>query len=118
MSQTTLEQVLEAVRSLPRDDRRRLYEWLQEQERKDLLEAEREEKLKRDLERFRKTREWLRENRAKYMGQWVALDGDRLISHGTDGLKVHAEAKAAGIETPLLEHIVEEKERFCGGWLP
>lgn len=45
---------------------------------------------------------WLEQNRDKYAGQWVALDGDRLISSGSDATAVYAAAKAAGIADALL----------------
>jgi hypothetical protein len=119
MSQTTLEQVIEAARSLPREDQRRLREWLQEQERQDAQEQQREEHLRQEAEKFRQAMNWLDEHRAQYLGQWVALDGDRLISHGADARKVYAEAKAAGLQAPFVELVTEEEKLpFCGGWLP
>ena len=55
------------------------------------------------------------ENREKYMNEWVCLEGDELVAHGTDALEVDRRAREAGIEAPFLEHIVEEKYPF-GGW--
>jgi hypothetical protein len=59
---------------------------------------------------------WLKEHRAEYAGQWVALDGDRLVSHGEDGRKVYAEAQAAGVEMPYLVHIEPADALPFGGW--
>lgn len=39
--------------------------------------------------------EWLRLHSKDYGGQWVALDGGRLIAHGTDAIEVYAAAEAA-----------------------
>jgi hypothetical protein len=36
--------------------------------------------------------EWLRLNSKDYGGEWVALDGDRLIAHGPDAKEVYAAA--------------------------
>lgn len=113
---TTLEQVIEAARGLPRDDRRRLREWLQEQERRDTENQQRQEAVREEMEKFHKAMKWIDENRAQYLGQWVALDGDRLISHGTDARQVHNEAKAAGIKVPFVERVIEEQEPFYAGW--
>ncbi|MBL8208770.1 MAG: hypothetical protein JNM09_31360, partial [Blastocatellia bacterium] len=110
MPNGTLEQVKEAILTLPQDDRKHLQRWLDEQARKDASQAPPKESLEERMHRYKQTQKWLQENRETYMGQWVALEGDRLVAHGADGLKVHAEAKAAGIEVPFLEHIVEEKE--------
>ena len=66
-------------------------------------------------ERERLTRLWLEENRALYAGEWVALDGGQLISHGTDGRTVMAAAKASGVAAPFIAHLTEDELPF-GGW--
>jgi hypothetical protein len=122
---TTLKQVIEAASALPPEDRRQLRKWLQEQERQD---AESKplarwaplpsgETVEEQVARFRKAQQWIKEHRAEYLGQWVVLVGDQLISHGFDGRQVGEEAKAAGIEVPFLVQVVEEPEAYCGGWL-
>jgi hypothetical protein len=116
---TTLEQVMEAARALPIEERRLLRQWLEEQEREPEQWRQREEEVRQQSERFRRAMRWIDENRAQYMGQWVALDGDRLISHGQDARQVHLDAKAAGIESPFVERVMEEDNLpFCGGWMP
>ena len=116
MPSSTLEQVKNTILTLPHEDRKQLQQWLDEQARKDANHVVQKESLEDRLARYKQTENWLRENREKYLGQWVALEGDRLIAHGTDALQVHAEAKAAGIEIPFIEHIVEEQEPFYAGW--
>jgi len=132
MEHTTFEQAVEVVNSLPTSERERFSEWFKVQEELDTqanttcenkaddqtssAQTVQNECLEDRLALYKKTEKWLRENREKYMGQWVALEGDRLIAHGPDALKVHAEAKAAGIAVPFVEHIVEEKEPFYAGW--
>lgn len=49
--------------------------------------------------------EWLRLHGKEYGGQWVALDGDRLIAHGPDAMDVYAAAKADGAYLPLIDYI-------------
>jgi hypothetical protein len=115
MNQTTLTQVIEAASSLPVEDLRRLREWAEEKERQMRNSQQCSETLQQEEERFQKAMNWLNENREQYIGQWVALDGNRLISYGTNGKEVHAKALAAGVAVPILEHIVEEKYPF-GGW--
>jgi len=48
---------------------------------------------------------WLRDHAHEYGGQWVALDGDRLIAHGTDSREVFASARADGAYLPLITYI-------------
>ncbi|MGH9840660.1 MAG: DUF5678 domain-containing protein [Blastocatellia bacterium] len=45
---------------------------------------------------------WLAEHSAEYVGQWVALDEDRLIAHGPDAKEVYAAAEASGAKFPLV----------------
>ena len=59
---------------------------------------------------------WLREHGHEYTGQWVALDGDRLVSHGTNAREVYQAAKQAGVEVPFLHHIDPPDELPFGGW--
>lgn len=42
------------------------------------------------------------------------MDGDKLVAHGDDAVKIYKEAKEKGIEVPFVEHIVEERE-YGGG---
>ncbi|NOT60132.1 MAG: hypothetical protein HOP19_07890 [Acidobacteria bacterium] len=112
---TRLEQAIETAKQLRPVDRRQLREWLQVQERLDAAVAASpapavtaKETPEEQLARFRKAQQWIKEHRAEYLGQWVVLVGDRLISHGFDGRRVDEEAIAAGIEVPFLVQIQEE----------
>lgn len=62
--------------------------------------------------------EWLRENRATYANQWVVVEGDRLIAADADGHQAFVAAKAAGIEVPLLIHVLpEDPLPFAPCWM-
>jgi hypothetical protein len=113
---TTLEQVMEAARALPIEERRLLRQWLEEQEREPEQWRQREEEVRQQSERFRRAMRWIDENRAQYLGQWVALDGDRLISHGQDARQVHLDAKAAGMKVPFVVRVIREEGPFYAGW--
>jgi hypothetical protein len=68
----------------------------------------------------RRTREtrWVRDNRSAYADQWVAVEGDRLIAAGADARTVFAAAKAEGIESPFVMHILpEDSLPFVPGWM-
>ena len=51
---------------------------------------------------------WIGEHQAEYAGQWVLLDGDRLIAHGDDPLCFKPIVRAEGIETPFIVHVPKE----------
>jgi predicted RNase H-like HicB family nuclease len=55
-------------------------------------------------------RRWMREHRREYPGQWVALDGERLIAHGADSQAVFAAAKLDGAYLPLIAYIPPANE--------
>jgi len=68
--------------------------------------------------RSAKSLTWLNENRDKYSGQWVALDGDRLIASGSTAKEVYSKAKDEGVEIPFVDLVAEEESGpFTGGWL-
>ena len=61
---------------------------------------------------------WLHENREKYSGHWVALDGDRLMASGLTAKAVYSKAKAEGVEIPFVELVTDpEPVPSTGGWL-
>jgi len=59
---------------------------------------------------------WLKEHRHEYVGQWVALDGDRLVAHGPDPREVYQAARQAGIASPFVEQILPTDDLPFGGW--
>ena len=66
-----------------------------------------------------KSLRWLNDNRVKYLGQWVALDGDCLIASGSTAKEVYSKAKSEGVKIPFAELVTEgESGPFTGGWLP
>jgi hypothetical protein len=104
MSEITFEQVLIGIQSLPSKSRAKLREILNApSETEQRLEAARELARAASLRDFSADRQWLKDHRDEYAGQWVALKYGQLISHGTDLKIVHAEAKAAGHPDALLE---------------
>lgn len=63
-----------------------------------------------DPERRREQR-WLCEHAKDYDGQWVALNGDCLLSHGTDGRVILSEARRAGVAVPFVVRV--ESQMSC-----
>jgi predicted DNA-binding antitoxin AbrB/MazE fold protein len=61
--------------------------------------------------------EWLAAHGREYAGQWVALDGDVLLSHGSDARAVRDEARQKGVHLPLLVHVPEEPDRPSAFWV-
>jgi predicted DNA-binding antitoxin AbrB/MazE fold protein len=60
--------------------------------------------------------QWLASESGPYPGEWVALDGSRLIAHGEKLAAVRAAAKAAGVVEPLFARVPRDKDIPFGGW--
>lgn len=69
-----------------------------------------------NAQRFAKSMRWLEEHRGDFAGEWVALDGDRLLSHGKDPETVFAEARSAGVPVPFVERVMPVERLPFGGW--
>lgn len=62
-------------------------------------------------------KEWLLAHGQEYRGQWVALNGEELLSHGSDARGVRDEARAKGVQTPLMVHIPDEPNLPSAFWV-
>ena len=60
--QTNFEQAIEIIKILPPEDFRRLDKWIKEHKSKDKKLQEKEQKLKNDIEKYKKARKWINEN--------------------------------------------------------
>ena len=56
--------------------------------------------------------QWLIDNAREYAGQWVALDGDRLIAHGPNAKEVYAAANADGAYLPMVAQVEDPDKIF------
>jgi len=69
-----------------------------------------------DAKRWSLEQRWLEEHRSELAGQWVALDGDRLIAHGKNARDVYAAAAASGVHLPLVLQVEPLDELPFEGW--
>jgi hypothetical protein len=60
---------------------------------------------------------WIATHKQEYVGEWVALDGERLIAHGFDPIAFREQVRSEGVKRPFIIHIQEELEASIGGWL-
>lgn len=112
--QTNIEQVVTLIRALPLEDLDKLDEVINKERQ---AKRGKDERLRSELEDYAKAKKWISENGEKYLNQWVCLEGDRLVAHGTDGRKVYRKAKDAGIKAPFIHYVEKEPEAYWGGWL-
>jgi hypothetical protein len=110
----SFDQIIKSIEQLPAAEQERIRRWLED---KGTTNGEGRDS-QAPVNRSAKSVRWLHENREKYSGQWVALDGDRLIASGATAKEVYSKAKAEGVEIPFVELVAEQESGpFTGGWL-
>ena len=107
----SINEIVEAIHNLPSGEREKIRKLLEKEK------FEQQEEVEKEIRLFKASEKWLEEHRAEYLGQWVCLEGDKLIAHGSDGLEVHRQAKENGINAPYLVRVIEEPKNFVGAWL-
>lgn len=55
---------------------------------------------------------WIADHAREYKGQWVALDGDRLIAHGANADEIFD--AAAGANLPLVGFVDDPDKIYAG----
>lgn len=63
---------------------------------------------------FQEELRWLAENKHKYVGAWIALQGKQLLAVGATAKEVFA--KVAGLKTPPLVIKISDEELPFAGW--
>lgn len=110
----SFDQIIKSIEQLPAAEQERIRRYL---EHKRATNGEGHDSQAHD-NRSAKSLRWLHENREKYSGRWVALDGDRLIASGATAKEVYSKAKAEGVEIPFVDLVTERKSvPFTEGWL-
>jgi|SRR6185369_6928786 len=110
----SFDQIIKSIEQLPPPEQERIRRWLEEKETSNGVT----EASPTHSGRSAKSLRWLHENRERYSGQWVALDGDRLIASGPTAKEVYSKAKTQGVEIPFVELVTKDDAvPFTGGWL-
>ena len=114
MSTVAYEHALEVVRTLSPEEAQKLVQQLNAERQAFAPANNGTTAIKHSREREMR---WLSEHEAEYAGQWLALDGDCLLSHGADPHQVRAEARAQGVASPFVVIAEAPNDFFSGGWL-
>lgn len=115
MSDLTVEDILTQTAQLPLTEQSRLRHLLAQQPQ----EAPKPPRDRRvppmPVPDSRQELQWLAEHARAYAGQWVALDGNRLLAYGPHHDEVWAAAEASGVYLPLVT-FVEDPDRVYAGF--
>ena len=111
----SFDQIIKSIEQLPTAEQERIRRWL---ESKRGATNEEEHGSQAHADHSAKSLRWLHENQKKYSGQWIALDGDRLIASAPTSKEVYSKAKAEGVEIPFVELVTnQEPVPSTGGWI-
>ena len=106
MQSITVENILTHIERLPIAERIKLLQTLEPQVRQLSANGLLDELVSpKPLPDSTREMKWIAEHRRPYAGQWVALDGDRLIAHGPEARAVYAAANADGAYLPMVTFI-------------
>ena len=109
MASAEVERIIEELRRLAPDERRRVREVLDREDHVKVRESNHTVDLSRELR-------WIEKHRSQYAGQWVAVRGDRLLSSGLDGRDGYEAARAAGDDRPFVTRVEPADELPFAGW--
>jgi hypothetical protein len=118
MSEITVENIVTQIVQLPPVERFRLQRLLEQ------LEQAEQKQPKPPLDKRvppkpvpeggMRAVHWIAEHGREYAGQWVALDGDRLIAHSPNHDEVWAAARASGVYLPLISFVEDPDKIYMG----
>lgn len=116
MSVELIEIIKQQAAGLTPQEKSQLGRYLLEQAKLD--QAKPHFSVNRDVDESNRRRqlEWLKAHREEYAGQYVALDGDRLVGKGKTILEARTQASQNGVENPFLMRMTSENEILPGGW--
>ena len=110
----SVDQIIKSIAQLSAAEQERIRRWLED---KRATNGERQGS-QAHANRSGRSLRWLHKNRENYPGQWVALDGDRLIASGRTAKEVYSKAKAEGVVIPFVELVTDQQSvPSSGGWL-
>jgi hypothetical protein len=115
----TLEQIIDEARSLSPAEKRKLRQALDLElgQVKAQGRAQPTHSENGDDETRRRRLEWLKSHREEYGGQYIALDGDRLIAVGPNYRVAREKALAAGKTNAFVTYLSKPDEiAEMGGW--
>ncbi len=106
--QAVLDEVIEVTAQFSDEDRDKLIRVLQEQKRKSKSNGKKGYVSPNTI--------WVKEHRAEYQGNYVALKDGELVAYGKTIKEADTKAKEKGVKNPLLHYIPAEGEELWAGW--
>ena len=106
--QAVVDEIIKTVISLKPEERRKVIQALQEEERKTKTNGAKGSVHPNTL--------WVKEHHAEYQGKYVAVDDGKLVGTGKNFPEALAEAKKNGSEKPMITYLFPLDSEPFGGW--
>lgn len=105
--EVTAESIMTLIEQLPSTERTRLTMLLTTQESEPTkAKPPRDKRVpSQPMPDRMKEMDWVEQHKHEYPGQWVALDGDRLVAASPNRMDISAAVKADGANIPLILRI-------------
>ncbi|MBI4751138.1 MAG: hypothetical protein HY774_21885 [Acidobacteria bacterium] len=120
MSTTIIETIKEQLTALTRQEQMEVWQFLTDQMKtaeQPTLPTQPETHIEVAEIRRQQHLAWLKANREQYGGQYVALDGDRLVATGRNFPEAATAAKHAGVENAFVSFVhPPDYVGYTGGW--
>lgn len=113
MAATTIDEFVTRINQLPKEDREELVRRLNQPE---IITTGRRSKANGVKQSVHPNTIWIKENKHKYPGQYVALKDGTLISVGRTLKEADLAAREKGVKKPFLHYIFPEGYIPWGGW--
>ncbi len=108
----TLTQLKQQIVSLDKESKKDLAEFLSNE-----LSQELDSEIIQTSDEERRIQiDWLKKNREKYAGKYVALSKDKLVGVGKTLREANEKAKENGISKPFVTLVYSENDVPFGGW--
>ncbi len=114
MATATVDEIVTKINQLPKSDRDELLRRLKESPRENAESTARKSNGRKG--RLHPNTIWIKENKHKYPGNYVALKDGELIAVGRTIKDADLAAKAKGVNDPLLHYILPDNYEPWGGW--
>lgn len=112
MQTETLTQLKQQIVSLDNESKKDLAEFLSNE----IYQESDVESVQTSDEERQMQLEWLKDNREKYAGKYVALEKDKLVGIGKTLREAKEKAKENGFDKPFVTLVYSEFDVPFGGW--
>lgn len=116
MSAELLNNIKRQIASLPLPEKEQLAAFLSEQLQETIEQSSQTDVTGSDDDIRKLRMEWIKAHREEYAGQYVALEGDRLVGAGRTIREANEQAKEKGFKNAFLVRITSEYETLSAGW--